>query len=394
MNDSELIFIDDYAILPDGKVEVYQQCGNTLGSLRDVATAERITFEDKWNTRQAGATIIRELGGHDQAITRDYVIIRESDNSIKIFKKCGAKDSILRTLADKMGCPYDRGDRAEALASKIVAFKTNGGIHDGQQPWPAPDGAAPSQTYGKKTLIIVSPYTLNMSFERLDEYVDDFKTRLLKEIKDGKRYNAKHIIENEGDLYYVHDTYWAIVYDHSYRTLEVYDADNIKGERPSKFGPPIQGIGFWDTDGVSHVPSGLPSEYVNNMCAWSKKRQYNKQNLALAQHYPFEIWGADQIFVFRQVVDRRHPQILACEIDLNGRPFDSRKLFFFQKVKALPFWNDEGGQMIQLSGLVYDGHYYPITGCEYGDGFNEESIFCGVIEGDMNYGKIILKVGR
>ena len=120
-----MIFVENYAIQADGKA-VYQLCDNTKAALREIADKKKITIDASWSSRQLGANVIKALGDSNPAVSGDYLIVKNSDGSVKAFKKCKDEKTVLRGLADKIGCAYVDMDSAETLASKIAAFMANG----------------------------------------------------------------------------------------------------------------------------------------------------------------------------------------------------------------------------------------------------------------------------
>ena len=388
--DKKIVFIADYAFLASGRDRfvpihrdnIYQMCDNTIGALRDVASKERISIDPKWNTRHTGAKIIKALGGNDQASTHDYVIVKKPDNSIKVYKKCD--DINDEALADltligmlEFISEFER-THADGLVQRSSSTITS----------------LSSSTIPGKKLIIVSPITLNISYDGSDDEIEElYKNKDIDGIID--------YIKHQCALYFINDTYWSIPED---REPVIFDADELDLNALdyaqfssaslmvdwSEIGEPIKGVGIWKTNGRSNVPSGLPSDCIKNLRDWSKKAHYNDNNIALVQHYPYKIWGSNELFIYRRVIDNEeHPHVFECEIDLNGRPFATTKLYFFQESKTPTWCAFRAISLIQLSGIVYDGRYYPLKWSKFedGQGFKEDEVVLGIRDGDLNYGK-------
>ena len=424
-----MIFVENYAIQADGKA-VYQLCDNTKAALREVADKKKLTIDASWTTRQLGANVIKALGGSNPAVSGDYVVVKNSEGSVQAFKKCKDEKVVLRGLADKIGCAYADKDSAETLASKIAAYMANDGKNpivnssDESKTDKSKEAEKPKNTEkkeigtpnddvqsdknakskkegGKKKLIIVSPVTLYILFTDIDK---DYYNEVLTAIEAGDNELAYDLVESY-DL--EKDAEWSLA---DYYDPKIYDADNIVIDRKlyvavsfedftyggkTILGKPLRKVGIWSTDGKKDVPIGLPKEMIANLCDWANKGKYNKDIVALGQNFPFEEYGGDKCFIFRMTVDVKHPVFYECEIDLNGRPFDQNKLFFFQCINKCPRWVEcssminGSNKMVLFKGLVYDGQYYPFKdSLLFEDGYYNEELTYGIIKGDMNFGDI------
>mgnify|MGYP004442659387 CR=1 FL=1 len=98
----------------DGSIEVDKFYENTIGALREVAAIIGMNYDDKWNTRTFGKKLLETIQGrtiktNEEASSTigEYVIVKEDNGSITIYKEYDNTKEGLREIADEIGFKYD-----------------------------------------------------------------------------------------------------------------------------------------------------------------------------------------------------------------------------------------------------------------------------------------------
>lgn len=115
-----------------GTIKVSKDYDNVKGALREVAASLNFQFDPEWNTRQFGKKLIEHILGEaikttEQAAAEsgEYVIFKEANGTIQVFKEYENTKGALREIAENIGFQYDSDWNTRQFGSKLID-KING----------------------------------------------------------------------------------------------------------------------------------------------------------------------------------------------------------------------------------------------------------------------------
>ncbi len=121
--------IGEYAIAEDenGSFHVMKIFDNTKGALRDISEQIGFEYDGNWTTRQFGAKLINELNGQKSpstgvvyAVCSPYMVYRNNNGSIVVFKHYQNTIEGLREAAKTIGVEYDDKPTTRQLGTRII----------------------------------------------------------------------------------------------------------------------------------------------------------------------------------------------------------------------------------------------------------------------------------
>ncbi len=111
-------------IADSGSVEVYKAFKNALEGLKEVAESINLSYPPSWFAQKLGTLILKELNGGDteatSAITGNYIISREPNNSLKVSKLYGNTVAALRELSEIVGFEEDEKWNTRTFGNKVI----------------------------------------------------------------------------------------------------------------------------------------------------------------------------------------------------------------------------------------------------------------------------------
>jgi len=105
-----------------GTVRVCKIYDNVIGALRECAELNSFAYDDKWNTRRFGATLIREFGEGNMAEIGEYTIVKRDSGSIEIYRTYANTMQALREIAANVGFEIIEKSNTRQNGSKLVDF--------------------------------------------------------------------------------------------------------------------------------------------------------------------------------------------------------------------------------------------------------------------------------
>lgn len=112
----------EYLICQDenNSIKVLRQYDNVIASLRVIADEIGFDYDDKWNTRRFGATLVREYGENGIAQIGEYGVQVLPSGSIQSFKEYNNTIGALREIAELIGFEYDPKWNTRHFGSKLI----------------------------------------------------------------------------------------------------------------------------------------------------------------------------------------------------------------------------------------------------------------------------------
>lgn len=105
-----------------GSVVVYRIYDNVKGGLREIASILNLEYDNNWTTRQLGTKILQNQGEKTEATIGEYVIAKNSNGSIELYKKYNNVIDSLRCVAKNIGFDYDEKWNTRFFGSKIIDY--------------------------------------------------------------------------------------------------------------------------------------------------------------------------------------------------------------------------------------------------------------------------------
>lgn len=106
---------------PDGSIRVCRICYDTLDTLRKIADAGGITFDQGWDIGQLGGKIVADLGDGETAETQEYTVTSHGAD-IKTWRVCDNAKEALRQVAVEAGFDFDNGWNTREFGNKLIDF--------------------------------------------------------------------------------------------------------------------------------------------------------------------------------------------------------------------------------------------------------------------------------
>ena len=117
----------EYAILQteEGSIITAKIYDNVKGALREVSEKIGFTFDPAWTTRQFGSKLLDELGCRETetgktARSGEYVINKNIDGAIQIYRFYDNVKGALRDIAESIGFEYDNTWTTRQFGSKLI----------------------------------------------------------------------------------------------------------------------------------------------------------------------------------------------------------------------------------------------------------------------------------
>ena len=117
----------EYAILQteEGSIITAKIYDNVKGALREVSEKIGFEFDPAWTTRQFGSKLLDELGSRETetgktARSGEYVINKNKDGAIQIYRYYDNVKGALREIAESIGFEYDNAWTTRQFGSKLI----------------------------------------------------------------------------------------------------------------------------------------------------------------------------------------------------------------------------------------------------------------------------------
>ena len=117
----------EYAILQteEGSIITSKIYDNVKGALREVSEKIGFEFDPAWTTRQFGSKLLDELGSRETetgktARSGEYVINKNKDGAIEIYRFYDNVKGALREIAESIGFEYDNAWTTRQFGSKLI----------------------------------------------------------------------------------------------------------------------------------------------------------------------------------------------------------------------------------------------------------------------------------
>ena len=106
----------------NNSIRVCRIYDNVKGSLREAAKNVGFDFDPNWNTRQFGANLIKAYGHDNVASVGEYCIVKRDNGSIETYKEYENTKAALREVASNVGFSVDSNWTTRQLGSKLIDF--------------------------------------------------------------------------------------------------------------------------------------------------------------------------------------------------------------------------------------------------------------------------------
>ena len=109
----------------EGSIITSKIYDNVKGALREVSEKIGFTFDPAWTTRQFGSKLLDELGCRETetgktARSGEYVINKNKDGAIQIYRYYDNVKGALREIAESIGFEYDKAWTTRQFGSKLI----------------------------------------------------------------------------------------------------------------------------------------------------------------------------------------------------------------------------------------------------------------------------------
>ena len=109
----------------EGSIITSKIYDNVKGALREVSEKIGFTFDPAWTTRQFGSKLLDELGSRETetgktARSGEYVINKNKDGAIEIYRFYDNVKGALREIAESIGFEYDNAWTTRQFGSKLI----------------------------------------------------------------------------------------------------------------------------------------------------------------------------------------------------------------------------------------------------------------------------------
>lgn len=106
----------------NNSIRVCRIFDNVIASLREICQKEGMEVDPKWNTQQLGREVIKRFGDGTMAEVGEYVVTRRPSGSIETYRTYGNTLGALREIAAKIGFEIDPKWNTQSTERKLVDF--------------------------------------------------------------------------------------------------------------------------------------------------------------------------------------------------------------------------------------------------------------------------------
>jgi hypothetical protein len=109
-------------IADSGHVDVVRVFRNAYQTMKDIAAENNFEVEEKWNTQTLGSKLVKQFGDGKIAKFKDIIINKTDSGKIEIYQECKNTVATLRAIAQQMGFEYDDNWNTRSFGAKLLAF--------------------------------------------------------------------------------------------------------------------------------------------------------------------------------------------------------------------------------------------------------------------------------
>lgn len=106
----------------NNSIRVYRIYDNVKQSLREAAKSVGFNFDVDWTTRQFGDHLIKAFGNDNEATVGEYNIVKRDNGAIETYRVFGVTKKALKEIADNLGFTYPQTYNTRNLGSKLIDF--------------------------------------------------------------------------------------------------------------------------------------------------------------------------------------------------------------------------------------------------------------------------------
>ena len=109
-------------IAENGHVDVVRVFRNAMKTMKDIAASKNFPVEEKWNTQDLGRHLVKEFGDGKTAKFDDVTINKMPDGKIEIYQECKNTMEALRTISAQIGFTLDEKWNTQTSGAKLAAY--------------------------------------------------------------------------------------------------------------------------------------------------------------------------------------------------------------------------------------------------------------------------------
>lgn len=109
-------------IADNGHVDVVRVFRNAYQTMKNIAAENNFEVEEKWNTQTLGSKLVKQFGDGKTAKVKDIIINKMDSGKIEIYQECKNTIEALRTIAKQMNFEYDENWNTQTFGAKMAAF--------------------------------------------------------------------------------------------------------------------------------------------------------------------------------------------------------------------------------------------------------------------------------
>ena len=104
----------------DNSIKVYRIFDNVKGSLREAAETVGFEYDPKWTTRQFGTKLCKQYGDGSYAQVGNYYVKVLNSGAIECYREYDNQKAALREIAQKIGFEFDPKWNTRQFGSKLI----------------------------------------------------------------------------------------------------------------------------------------------------------------------------------------------------------------------------------------------------------------------------------
>lgn len=109
-------------IAENGHVDVVRVFRNAMKTMKEIAASKNFSVEEKWNTQDLGRHLVKEFGDGKTAMFGDVTINKMPDGKIEIYQECKNTMEALRTISAQLGFVLDEKWNTQTSGAKLAAY--------------------------------------------------------------------------------------------------------------------------------------------------------------------------------------------------------------------------------------------------------------------------------
>lgn len=110
------------SVEPDGSIRVCRTCDDALDTLRKIAEAGGVAFDQSWDIGQLGSKIVADLGDGETAEAGEYTVTSHGQGDVRAYRVCDNAKEALRQVAGEVGFEFDNGWNTREFGNKLIDF--------------------------------------------------------------------------------------------------------------------------------------------------------------------------------------------------------------------------------------------------------------------------------